>query len=201
MPPRRLSRLTIAVDTGGTFTDCVFRAGGRIEVVEISFDAGRPRPRDARRHRADSRACRRARRGDRRAPWHNGGHECAARAQRRAVAFVTTAGFEDTLAIGRQARPSLYDWNLHRPAAALRRRIAASASRSGLAPMERYVARPATTNSRSLLVQIRASRAESVAVSLLFSFANPAHERAVAPALAAAGTAAFALAPDSARVS
>ena len=26
------------------------------------------------------------------------------------VAFVTTAGFEDTIAIGRQARERLYDW-------------------------------------------------------------------------------------------
>ncbi len=26
------------------------------------------------------------------------------------VAFVTTAGFEDTIAIGRQARAALYDW-------------------------------------------------------------------------------------------
>src|SRR6202020_1596777 len=26
------------------------------------------------------------------------------------VAFVTTKGFEDTIAIGRQARPKLYDW-------------------------------------------------------------------------------------------
>ena len=26
------------------------------------------------------------------------------------VAFVTTAGFEDTIAIGRQARARLYDW-------------------------------------------------------------------------------------------
>ena len=32
------------------------------------------------------------------------------------VAFVTTAGFEDTIAIGRQTRPSLYDWFRSRPA-------------------------------------------------------------------------------------
>ncbi len=39
----------------------------------------------------------------------------------------------------------------------------------------------------SLVAAVRASGAESVAVSLLFSFANPAHERAVGDALAALG--------------
>ena len=33
------------------------------------------------------------------------------------VAFVTTAGFEDTIAIGRQTRPLLYAWT--QPAAAV----------------------------------------------------------------------------------
>ena len=29
-------RLTIAIDTGGTFTDCVFRRDGRVEVLKLA---------------------------------------------------------------------------------------------------------------------------------------------------------------------
>jgi len=102
------------------------------------------------------------------------------------VAFVTTEGFEDTLAIGRQARPSLYDWNAHRPAP--------------LAPAERCfgvperigadgrVVRPVDKKALAGLVQkIRACDTESIAVSLLFSFANPEHERAVGEAFESLG--------------
>src|ERR1700722_17396570 len=35
MAERRAKRLTIAIDTGGTFTDCVYRDGGRIEVLKL----------------------------------------------------------------------------------------------------------------------------------------------------------------------
>lgn len=102
------------------------------------------------------------------------------------VAFVTTAGFEDTLALGRQARPSLYDWNAHRPVP-----IAGKNCCFGL--LERVGAdgtvlrAPSQDALAKLRRQIRASAAESVGVSLLFSFANPAHERAVLSALAGLG--------------
>ena len=53
------------------------------------------------------------------------------------------------------------------------------------------------TDSLPALVEaVRASGAESVAVSLLFAFANPAHERAVGKALASLQDSHAALAPS-----
>lgn len=96
------------------------------------------------------------------------------------VAFVTTAGFEDTLAIARQARPSLFDWNQHRPepitdqSFGVVERIAPDGSVLIAVPKKELL---------DLRRKIHESGAESVAVSLLFSFANPAHEKVVAEAL------------------
>ena len=35
MAQQRAKQLRIAIDTGGTFTDCVFRMGGRVEVLKL----------------------------------------------------------------------------------------------------------------------------------------------------------------------
>jgi len=35
MAQGKTKRLTLAIDTGGTFTDCVYRDGGRIEVLKL----------------------------------------------------------------------------------------------------------------------------------------------------------------------
>ncbi len=98
------------------------------------------------------------------------------------VAFVTTAGFEDTIAIGRQARPSLYDWFMEPPPclvpAGLRFGVPERTSAEGAilrTPMEQEL--------RALREAIDKSGAEAIAISLLFSFANPANERLVAAAL------------------
>ncbi len=185
MAQRRSQTLTIAIDTGGTFTDCVYRAGGRVEVLKLPStpaDPGRailsaieqildhlearltPAAVDVR---------------------HGTTVATNALLERKGacVAFVTTEGFEDTLAIARQARPSLYDWNAHRPAPladaahcfGVSERIASDGS---------VLRAPDAVSLRELRRAVKASGAESIAVSLLFSFANPAHERVIAEALA-----------------
>src|SRR5207245_8340117 len=98
------------------------------------------------------------------------------------TAFVTTAGFEHLLLIGRQNRPSLYDLRITRPPPAVPRERC-----FGLA--ERVDARGRVLRARTnrdlenLARKVRSSGAESVAVSLLFSFLHPAPERRVAKAL------------------
>ena len=99
------------------------------------------------------------------------------------IAFVTTSGFEDLLAIGRQNRPSLYDLRVTRP-----QPLAPPERRFGV---EERVAADGTilrrlepTGLAALAAAVRASGAESVAVCLLFSFVHPEHERAVREALA-----------------
>ena len=102
------------------------------------------------------------------------------------MAFVTTEGFEDTLAIGRQARPSLYDWNLHRPKPLAEQECCFGVSER-IAPDGTVLRAPTAAELKDLRNRVRASRAESIAVSLLFSFVNPAHEQAVSEALATLG--------------
>jgi N-methylhydantoinase A len=96
------------------------------------------------------------------------------------TALVTTAGFGDVLAIGRQDRPELYDQSVPRPSplvpAARRYELDERAIPEGI---ERSVDPEAV---RSLADDIDA---EAVAVSLLHAYAHPDNERRVAEILRA----------------
>jgi len=175
-----MAKLVIGIDTGGTFTDCVYRRRGKLQVLKL-----RSTPDDPGRAILEAVETIAAQTGARELEIRHGTTVATnALLERKGarVAFVTTAGFEDTLAIGRQARPSLYDWNTHRP--------------EPLAPADCWfgvwerigcdgtVVRALDPKRLSDLVNnIRASGAESIAVSLLFSFANSVHERVVGAAL------------------
>ncbi|HEY2116674.1 MAG TPA: hydantoinase/oxoprolinase family protein [Candidatus Angelobacter sp.] len=99
------------------------------------------------------------------------------------VAFVTTAGFEDSIAIGRQQRPKLYDFFFEKDPA-----LAPAELRFGVderTSSEGAVLRAPTQQSlQALGEQIAAQKPQAIALSLLFSFANPTNEKAVAAALA-----------------
>jgi N-methylhydantoinase A len=172
------SRITIAIDTGGTFTDCVYRRAGRMEVLKVPSTPDDPSRAIV---EAVGRIC--ALIGADEVDVRHGTTVATnALLERKGarVAFVTTAGFEDTLAIARQARPSLFDWNQHRPEPitdqcfGVVERIAPDGSVLIAVPKKELL---------DLRRKIHESGAESVAVSLLFSFANPAHEKVVAEAL------------------
>ncbi|HMV46853.1 MAG TPA: hydantoinase/oxoprolinase family protein [Blastocatellia bacterium] len=98
------------------------------------------------------------------------------------TALITTAGFEDVIEIGRQARPDLYNLAVERSAPLIdeelrfgvKERVAADAD----------VITPLTKKELAALVKkLNYAEVESIAVSLLFSFANPEHEKAIAQAL------------------
>ena len=97
------------------------------------------------------------------------------------TALVATAGFTDLLDIARQDRPQLYHLCAGRPTPLVPgdRRVGAS-ERVGpggaLAPLA-----PAEVD--RVVEAVRATGAESVAVCLLFSYVDPAHEGALAAAL------------------
>ena len=99
------------------------------------------------------------------------------------VAFVTTAGFEDSIEIGRQQRPKLYDFFFEKDPA-----LAPAELRFGVderTSAEGTVLRaPSAASLESMASQIAAQKPQAVAISLLFSFANPTNEKAVAAALA-----------------
>ena len=177
--------MRIAFDTGGTFTDCVFLRGGRIEILKVPSTPRKPS--EAIAHALDR---------IRKFLADSGGPELIfgttvgtnALLQRKGgrVALVTTAGFEDVLEIGRQARPQLYNllFEKSEPLVPQVRRLGLrerldSDGRVLLAPSRAEIARIARATVRS--------GADSVAVCLLFSFVNPAHEKLLARALAATG--------------
>ena len=101
--------LWIAVDTGGTFTDCVWIASGQVQVLKVFSSPNDP-------SQAIVDAVARIRHGGPIVLLHGttvGTNTLLERKGAR-VAFVTTAGFEDTIEIGRQARPKLYDLTFDR---------------------------------------------------------------------------------------
>jgi N-methylhydantoinase A len=178
MALQRAKRLRIAIDTGGTFTDCVYRAKGRVEVLKLPSTPDDPGQAILEAVRLIA-GCMGA---DAIEVRHGTTVATNALLERKGarVAFVTTAGFEDTLAIGRQARPNLYDWNVHRqtPLAEFSFGVAERVGADGS-----VLRAPRAEDLAELRRRVRQSGAEAVAVSLLFSFVHPEHERMVAEAL------------------
>lgn len=170
--------MRIAIDSGGTFTDCISFDHGVLKVAKVFSTPANPSDGIlAAIHQA-------APSGDSISVRHGTTVGTNALLERKGakVAFVTTAGFEDTIAIGRQARQSLYDWFMPPPPclvpAALRFGVPERTSAEGatlLTPTDREL--------DELREAVRRSGAEAIALSLLFSFANPANEQLVANAL------------------
>ena len=101
------------------------------------------------------------------------------------VAFVTTAGFRDALEIGRQARPAVYDLHVKRPAPLAVREDRLTVCERIDADGSVHVALDAQ-NVAEVVATIARRGIGSVAVGLINSHVNDAHERAVVAALKAA---------------
>ena len=98
------------------------------------------------------------------------------------TALITTRGFRDILQIGRQDRPSLYDWRLRRPEPLVPRRLRFEVSERVLHTGE--VLSPLRDDDVQAVVQLlREADVHAVAVCLLHSYANPRHEQAIGMAL------------------
>ena len=94
------------------------------------------------------------------------------------VALVTTAGFRDVLHIGRQTRPKLYDFFERRPDPLVPRHLRFEVPERVLYTGE--VRQPLDEDAvRRVAQTIRQRGVGVVAVCLLHSYANPAHERRV----------------------
>jgi N-methylhydantoinase A len=177
MPARSKPLLRIAVDTGGTFTDCVWMERGCMRMLKVFSTPTDP-------SRAIVEAVERI--------GHDGpvlllhgttvGTNTLLEHKGSRVAFVTTAGFEDSIEIGRQARPKLYDFFFERipplVPPALRFGVEERTDAEG-----KKLASPDAVQLTALRNKIEAARPQAIAISLLFSFANPDNERAVAEAL------------------
>src|SRR4029077_5357634 len=98
------------------------------------------------------------------------------------VALITTAGFEDAIEIGRQARPKLYDFFFDRIEPLVPKDL-----RFGIeertASDGQILTNPSPADLKPLASRVAAKHPESIALSLLFSFANPKNELSIADVL------------------
>lgn len=169
--------MRIAIDTGGTFTDCVYVQDGMLAVLKVLSSPDDPA-------RAVLEAVRRISGASTVEVRHGTTIGTNALLERKGarVAFVTTEGFEDTIAIGRQARQHLYDW-MATPAPCIVPPELRFGIRERVSAEGEILLSPSEEDLRQLCARIRTSGAESIAVSLLFAFANPENERRVADIL------------------
>src|ERR1700681_1363619 len=166
--------LRIAIDTGGTFTDCVWVDRGRIRMLKVFSTPDDP-------SRAIAEALEKIGRRDSLIVLHGTTVGTNTLLQRKGarVALVTTAGFEDVIEIGRQARPKLYDFFFDRIEPLVPADLRFSVDERTASDGE-ILTSPTPEELRTLAEQITLAQPQSIAISLLFCFANPKNELAIA---------------------
>ena len=176
------SHLRIAIDSGGTFTDCVWLDGGYLRVLKVFSTPADP-------SQAIAAAIHKIAGENKDVTVLHGttvGTNTLLQRKGARVAFVTTAGFEDSIEIGRQNRPRLYDFFFEKDPALsppeLRFGIDERTAADGL-----ILRAPAKTDLAALTQKVGTQKPEAIALSLLFSFANPKNERAAETALETLG--------------
>ncbi len=174
---RRPQPLRIAIDTGGTFTDCVWNEAGHLRMLKVFSTPADP-------SQAIVDALQKI------APEGNvillhgttvGTNTLLERKGAR-TALVTTKGFEDAIEIGRQARPKLYDFFFDRLEPLVPKDLRFGINERTASDGE-ILTPPTSQELRALANKVSAAQPQSIAISLLFSFANPKNEEAVARAL------------------
>lgn len=178
---RKQLNTRIAVDTGGTFTDCVVLEGSDIKILKV-FST----PEDSAQGILEG--VQRLTGGSPGGPptdiIHGTTVGTNSLLERRGarVALVTTSGFEDLIEIGRQNRPRLYDLDVRREPPIIPRSLRWGVRERTTAD-GRILVRPQPRDLKRLLSAIHRSGAESIALCFLFSFCNAENERRVANAL------------------
>jgi len=101
------------------------------------------------------------------------------------TALIATRGFRDTLEIRDLRMPRLYDLRWQKPPALIERRLRLEVDEK--TRPDGSIATPLDMESVAACIErLRAERVESLAICLMHSYANPAHEQAVAAAVRAA---------------
>ena len=173
--------IRIAIDTGGTFTDCVWAEAGVLKTLKVFSTPADP-------SRAIVEALRKVGVGNGFTLLHGTTVGTNALLQRKGarVALIATSGFEDVIEIGRQARSRLYDFFFDRVPPLVSRELRFGVKERTSAEGQ-ALELPSAEELARLREAVRHAEPESIAFSLLFSFANPKNEEAVASAMAELG--------------
>jgi N-methylhydantoinase A len=176
-PTSQIPVLRVAIDSGGTFTDCVWAERGRVRMLKVFSTPADP-------SQAILEALEKIAGREGLVLLHGttvGTNTLLERKGGR-VALVTTRGFEDAIEIGRQARSKLYDF-FFEPVKPLVTRDLRFGVEERTSAEGRVLCPPAPQDFEDLALRIREKHPDSLALSFLFSFANPENELAAARAL------------------
>ena len=173
--------IRIAIDTGGTFTDCVWAEADVLKTLKVFSTPDDP-------SRAIVEALGKIGVGGGFTLLHGTTVGTNALLQRRGarVALITTSGFEDVIEIGRQARPRLYDFFFDRVPPLVSRELRFGV-KERISADGQVLKLPSAEELTRLREAVSRAQPEAIAISLLFSFANPKNEEAVAAAVAELG--------------
>ncbi len=171
----------IGIDTGGTFTDFIYRDGNTWKVYKTLST-----PLDPAEAVLNGIAHIAGNRGVRIVHGSTVATNAILEKKGAPTALITNKGFEDIIEIGRQNRHRLYDLFYQKPAPLVPRElrfgINCRIDHNGAILQE-----PVKQEIERALQKVKASGAESVAVSFLFSFKNPEHELRLGSALSKTG--------------
>ena len=179
--------MRIGIDVGGTFTDIVALADdGEVAIRKVPSTVD-----DYSRAIAEA------------LPLLFAGQKCTGRSVREVLhattvatnailqhvgartALITTRGFRDVLELRRMRMPEMYNWNWDKPSDLIERQLRFEVTERIDARGQVAVALD-QAELAAIIDRLTAAKVESIAVCLLNSYVNSAHERLVAKALAEA---------------
>ncbi len=175
--------MLIGIDIGGTFTDILLAREEAIEFLKVPSTPGRLEEGVIRGLRLlRERPGLRLEEVERLVHGSTVATNALLEGKWASTALITTAGFRDVLEIGRQNRPAIYDLFVERPEPIVPRDL-----RFEVPERLDYLGRVVRPLDEEAVERIAAELmrrgVSSVAVSLLFSYANPEHERRIAELL------------------
>jgi len=175
--------VVIGVDTGGTFTDLVFKDGDSWGVHKILSTPLNPAMAvlQGLRHVAD---------GKRKQIVHGSTVATNAILERKGAktALITNRGFEDLLEIGRQSRSRLYDLHYRKEPQIVPSHLRFG-TRGRVVHTGEEIEPLDEAEGREIVRRLKDLDVECAAVCFLFSFLNPSHERKMGETLETTGIA------------
>ena len=184
----QVANWSVGVDVGGTFTDLYAFEGSSGAVALHKTSSTPANPAEAILSGLDGLAAKAGFASEAVASLAHGTTVATnALIQRRGarVAVVTTENFRDLVEIGRQIRPKLYDLKADHPAPLAPREMRFEV-RERIGPAGEVITPLDEKSVGAAIEQLKACRAEAVAIAFLFAYLNSAHEEAVKERIQAA---------------